>query len=125
MHSAHEKAFDCTDCLACANCCKTTGPLFTAMDIQRLSRRLKLSEADFISTYLRLDADGDRVLQTLPCPFLEADNKCSVYEDRPRACRSFPHTDEKGQAGIMHLTKKNAQVCPAVAHMFKQLADEV
>ena len=33
---AHEEIFACTDCLQCANCCKTTGPLFTSKDVERM-----------------------------------------------------------------------------------------
>ena len=28
IHPLHEEVFECTDCLECANCCKTTSPLF-------------------------------------------------------------------------------------------------
>ena len=37
IHPIHEDVFANTDCLKCANCCKTTGPLFTDKDIQRIS----------------------------------------------------------------------------------------
>ena len=33
MQELHDKEFKKTDCLTCANCCKTTGPLFTLADI--------------------------------------------------------------------------------------------
>ncbi len=29
MQDLHDEEFASTDCLQCANCCKTTGPLFT------------------------------------------------------------------------------------------------
>lgn len=123
INAAHEAAFKCTDCLSCANCCKTTGPLFTRTDIKRLSKRFGMTTAVFEQTYLRRDSDGDLVLQSTPCPFLLDDNKCSVYEDRPRACREYPHTDIPGQSAIKHLTKVNATICPAVAHIFQSLAE--
>jgi len=91
------------------------------MDIGKLSRRLKIAEKDFFNRYLRVDEDGDFVFQSMPCPFLGSDNYCSVYEDRPKACRAFPHTDQKGQMDIMHLTRKNAKICPAVSQIFQQL----
>ena len=37
IHPLHEQAFERIDCLDCANCCKTTGPLFTQADIGRIS----------------------------------------------------------------------------------------
>ena len=67
--------------------------------------------------------DGDLVLQTAPCPFLElADHRCSIYEDRPAACREYPHTDRKHMAAILPLTERNAHVCPAVAEIALRIA---
>ena len=36
FHSNHKKVFDYTNFMQCANCFKTTGPLFTNKDIQRI-----------------------------------------------------------------------------------------
>lgn len=121
INGLHTDVFEETNCLACANCCKTTGPLLTNRDISRLSNRLKLKESEFIDQYLKLDDDNDFVFKSMPCPFLGADNYCFVYEDRPKACREFPHTDQKGQLNIAHLTRKNARICPAVASIFQKL----
>jgi len=117
IHAAHEEAFSEIDCLKCANCCRTTGPLLQVQDITRISKRLKLSENAFIAQYLRVDEDGDYVFKRMPCPFLGTDNYCDIYPDRPRACREFPHTDQPGQLKIAHLTRKNARVCPAVSRI--------
>ncbi len=121
INNLHEEVFEEVDCLKCANCCETTGPLLTSMDIGRLSKNLKIAEKVFVKQFLRTDEDGDFVFKTMPCPFLGEDNYCTVYEDRPKACRAFPHTDQKGQMNIMHLTRKNAKVCPAVSKIFQQL----
>ena len=121
IHPLHDEAFERIDCLACANCCKTTGPLFTRNDIARLARHLDLNQAQFVDQYLRLDEDNDYVLKTVPCAFLGEDNYCSIYEVRPKACREYPHTDRVNQSGILKLTEKNSQICPAVADIFKNL----
>lgn len=34
--------------------------------------------------------------EDMACSFLADDGTCRVYEDRPRACRSFPHRPFKG-----------------------------
>lgn len=117
FHQAHEKAFEYTDCLSCARCCKETGPLFTNKDVDKLAHHLKISPGQLQDTYLRLDEDGDWVLKSTPCPFLMEDNRCSVYEARPRACRMYPHTDHASMSEVLDLTKKNARICPAVAHI--------
>lgn len=125
FHQEHRQAFRKIDCLQCANCCKTTSPIFRDVDIRRLSKRVRLSEAKFIDQYLKMDADGDYVLTTAPCPFLGDDNYCSVYEDRPLACREYPHTDRKNMYQILPLTRKNMEVCPAVSQIMQEIAKKL
>lgn len=125
FQKAHEKVFACIDCLKCANCCKTTGPLFTSSDIKRISSKLKLSEKEFVQKYLRKDEDNDMVLQNVPCTFLGVDNRCSIYEFRPKACREYPHTDQSDQPSIYHLTLKNATVCPAVSDILDHIRAKI
>jgi hypothetical protein len=121
MHGLHEEVFAKTDCLNCANCCKTTGPLWSERDKERVAKHLRLKTGEFETNYLRLDEDGDWVLQQLPCPFLESDNACAIYEIRPKACREYPHTDRAKQAQILDLTAKNALICPAVGEIVARM----
>lgn len=125
FHEAHEQAFCEIDCLKCANCCKTTGPLFTNKDIDRIAKHLRLKPADFIDRYLRIDEDNDYVLQQTPCTFLGADNYCSIYEVRPKACAEYPHTDRTKQQQILNLNLKNTEVCPAVFQIFEEIKKQV
>ena len=121
MVELHEDEFTRTDCLECANCCKTTGPLFTDKDIDRLAKLFKMKQQQFIETYLRIDEENDYVLQSVPCPFLGADNYCSVYDHRPKACREFPHTDRKKFQQISNLTLKNEAICPAAYNIVEEM----
>ncbi len=84
-----------------------------------------MKAAEFEETYLRIDEDGDHVLQTVPCPFLQSDNKCNIYDIRPKACREYPHTDRIKQQQILHLTRKNAAVCPAVYTILEKVEERV
>jgi len=121
FHTVHEEVFAEIDCLTCANCCKTTSPIFYQTDIERVAKALRLKPGDFIEKYLRLDEDHDYVLKSAPCPFLDEENYCKVYEDRPKACREYPHTNRKKMVQIMELTHKNTLVCPAVLEMVERL----
>ena len=121
FHQTHQEVFEETDCLTCANCCKTTSPIFYQTDIERVSKALRMKPGDFISKYLRMDEDQDYVLTSAPCPFLDSDNYCMVYEDRPKACREYPHTNRKKMVQIMELTYKNTLVCPAVLEIVERL----
>jgi Fe-S-cluster containining protein len=121
FHSAHEEVFNTLDCLACANCCKTTSPIFYSTDIERVAKSLRMKPSEFIEKYLRVDEDKDYVLKSSPCPFLADDNYCSVYENRPRACREYPHTNRKKMVQIMELTHKNTLVCPAALEIVERI----
>ncbi len=117
----HDEVFDEIDCLSCANCCKTTGPLYTEKDILRIAKHLRMKPVDFEAKFLRIDEDNDKVLQNLPCYFLGADNECFIYEVRPKACREYPHTDRKKIYQINHLTIKNTQICPAAYEFVERM----
>ena len=117
----HEEAFSKVDCLQCANCCKNFSPRFKTPDIKRLSKLLRMRESDFIETYLKVDEDGDYVANTSPCPFLGADNYCSIYEDRPSDCRRFPYTDEDVIFKRQPLTLKNSTFCPITYFVLEKL----
>jgi hypothetical protein len=70
---------------------------------------------------LRIDEDKDYVLQSVPCTFLGADNYCSIYDVRPKACREFPHTDRKKFQQISHLTMQNVAICPAAFNIVEEM----
>lgn len=121
FHEAHELVFAATDCLACANCCKTTSPIFTRRDIEHLARHFRIRPAEFVDRYLKTDEDADYVLKASPCVFLNDDNTCSVYDDRPQACREYPHTNRRKMSAILDLTYRNTMVCPAVERIVDKI----
>ena len=125
MQEIHEQEFRKTDCLTCANCCKTTGPLFTNKDIERISKHFRMKPSKFIGEYLRIDEDKDHVLQQVPCTFLGEDNYCSIYEVRPKACREYPHTDRKDLHKISGITIKNTSICPAAFNIVEEMKRRV
>lgn len=123
VHQLDEEAFSQIDCLKCANCCKTTSPVFKKRDIERLAKRFKIRPSTFIDRYLVTDEDGEYVLQQVPCPFLGDDNYCTVYKDRPTACASFPHTHRRKFHQLLSVTEKNTTVCPAVFHIVERMKE--
>lgn len=121
VNRLHDEVFKEIDCKTCANCCKTTSPVFKDRDIVNLARHFKLRPSQFTERYLHIDHDGDYVLNTAPCPFLDVDNLCIVYDSRPKACREYPHTDEKVFRKVINITEKNTAVCPAVFDIVEKL----
>lgn len=117
----HEEAFQRIDCLQCANCCKHYSPRFKTPDIKRIAKHLNMRESEFIDRYLKVDEDGDYVVQSTPCPFLGADNRCSIYAVRPSDCVRFPYTDEDVLVRRPALTLKNSTFCPIVYYVLEGL----
>jgi Fe-S-cluster containining protein len=125
LPSLHEEAFKRVDCLTCGNCCKGFSPRFKTPDIKRISKALGLRESVFIENYLTLDNEGDFVSKSTPCPFLGADNFCSIYEDRPSDCKRFPYTDEDVFIKRQAITLKNSSFCPAVFYVLEKLTSQL
>jgi uncharacterized protein len=121
MENFHDEEFEKIDCLECANCCRSISPAMKDSDIRRMASELRINEAELIQRFLLVDEDGDYVFRSSPCPFLEKDNRCSIYDVRPRACREYPHTDRKRFYQILDLTTRNSKVCPAVFNIFEKL----
>lgn len=86
---------------------------------------MKMKEGEFIEKYLVLDSDGDYVVNMKPCPFLGADNYCTIYEVRPSDCQRFPYTDEDVIVKRQALTLKNSSFCPIVYYVLEGLMAEM
>lgn len=121
FRNKHEEVFDEVNCLDCGNCCKTLGPRITDADIRRISKSLKVKPSELTNNYLRMDKDHDYVFKAMPCPFLDTDNYCEIYENRPRACREYPHTDRRRMQQILDITLKNSEICPAVFEIISRI----
>lgn len=114
-----------TNCTSCANCCKVLGPRLTYIDVKRLASSLKTGTSGIFEKYVSTDEDGDYVFKSMPCPFLQEDNHCRVYDARPRACRDYPHTDQKNIGAIMSICLQNTAICPVVFRIFEALGNEL
>jgi Fe-S-cluster containining protein len=113
------------DCTACANCCKTISPRLTRTDIARLAAHLGLPPRAFTAQFLRQAEDGDGwAFGARPCPFL-ANNLCTVYDQRPKDCRSFPHLHKRDFVFRLIQAVQNASLCPIVFNVYEQLKREL
>lgn len=99
LESTAKIQFRCHKGIACFNaCCKNIDITLTPYDVLRLKRRLGLSSGEFLVKYTtpfemgQGDIAGIKMLpaeNTTQCQFM-TDEGCSVYEDRPTACRYYP-----------------------------------
>lgn len=92
--------FACHPGVSCfGDCCGDVNIFLTPKDVLRLKNRLGMTSGEFLEKHTILPGDGNRsmpapVLQMKDdekkrCPFL-GDEGCSVYADRPWACRMYP-----------------------------------
>ena len=99
------------ECEKCGRCCHLGVPLFLP-DLASLNSRVNLSKLrSVVKVYLSpgqeppkgirlfLDSEdsGDGAVDTR-CPFLDENNRCSLYENRPIACRVFPLGQKVGKS---------------------------
>ncbi len=118
----HQEAFSVVDCTKCANCCRTMRVVVTDHDIPRIAAHLGMAPEEFISTYLERDEEqGYYRMRSIPCPFLGADCKCTIYDVRPEKCRGYPFTDKPSFASRTITHANNAVVCPAVFYLVEQM----
>lgn len=112
-----------TDCLTCANCCKTMTPTFTAKDLKRIAPHFGMTIAAFKEKYLYKEkSTGDWMNVKTPCQFLNlSDNKCSIYEIRPEDCAGFPHLSKKKMVDYIHVHKQNISYCPATFKLVEKM----
>ncbi len=113
------------DCTTCANCCKTLQIVIDDHDIARLALHLKLNVAQFTEKYVVREPDGVKLFKSSPCPLLGEDNRCTVYDVRPQACRDFPFLHEKEFSSRSISMIENCATCPIVFNVWNQLKFKV
>lgn len=115
-----------TDCLTCANCCKTMSPTYTTADIKRISAHLEMTPDEFKKKWLRKDRGGDWLNKTEPCQFLNLENNyCAIYEVRPKDCAGFPHHTKRRMVDYMHVYKQNVEYCPATYKLVEKMMEKM
>jgi Fe-S-cluster containining protein len=109
------------ECTSCAHCCKRLQIVVDDRDIRRLADRLKMAVGAFKARYVAVAADKVKHFVSSPCPFLGDDGFCTVYEDRPQACRDFPYLHDAGFRSRSLTMVENVGFCPIVFNVWQEL----
>lgn len=123
---ANELSWAKTDCLDCANCCKTMSPTYSQRDMTRISRHLGMTVKGFKAKWLYKDKTGDWLNKSQPCQFLDLKtNHCGIYEVRPGDCAGFPHHGTKKIKDYGHVYKQNVEFCPATYRLVEFMEEGI
>ncbi len=78
-------------CKKCGWCCKAQNAMLTQDDVRRLCIHFKYSYEELYEKYL----DNNLKIPYLksPCPFLNEENRCTIYHIRPKVCKTYPFID--------------------------------
>jgi Fe-S-cluster containining protein len=121
----HLDVFQVVNCTRCANCCRSLQPVFNDEDIARIAKYRAMTEEEFLGAFLEEAEEGPGYrTRTTPCPFLGPDNKCTVYDVRPKTCRQYPYTDEEDFVLRAMVHANNALICPAVFEIVERMKQE-
>ncbi len=108
------------DCKKCANCCKSLTVAVNHPDMEKLADTKALPMDEFKSQFMNRDLQGQMVFKRRPCPFLKS-NLCSVYENRPSTCRTYPHLENGNFIPRLGNVLSNLKVCPIAYNTFELL----
>lgn len=121
VHHLYQEVSAQIDCTRCGNCCRVIQPNLTSTDIKRLASQLESTIKEFRLRFLQQNNEGEgSVFNVQPCPFLK-NNRCEVYENRPRDCRSYPHLHKREFVFRVNQAFFNCSVCPIVFNVFEGL----
>ncbi len=124
FHSINEDVTFQIDCTECGNCCKGLAPSVDSKDIQRLSKTLNLSESEVKEKYTEKDEFNDMFFKHRPCSFLTG-KLCSIYENRPNDCASYPHLHKDEISSRLWGIIDNYSVCPIVFNVLEIVKQRV
>ena len=106
-------------CTGCGDCC-TGAPGYVWVnqaEVEALARRLEMPVDEFERKFVR-EVGVRRTLKELKnydCVFLDGETrKCTVYEDRPRQCRTWPFWNSNVKSPMAW--EQTCAVCPGSGH---------
>ena len=124
VHRLNKEIESQIDCTQCGNCCINLRPGLNDEEIDTLSKIDNLPREVFIDKYTEEDDfDHTRFLKDIPCKYLQ-NRKCSIIDDRPSDCKSFPHIHKPHFNSRTLGMIEYYGICPIVFNVFERLKAE-
>jgi Fe-S-cluster containining protein len=109
-----QKYFALIDCMQCANCCQLLRVEFKKSELHAIATTLGQS----IEAFQKQSMSEGKVIP--PCPMLNG-KLCSIYENRPDVCRSYPHLEQPEFTSRLIGVIDNVAICPIAFNAFEEL----
>jgi len=115
------------ECTQCGKCC-TGAPGFVWVndeEVKALALRLGVAENEFLRDYTRREGNRRTLIEkpNNDCIFYDAKVGCTVYEQRPRQCRSWPFWDSNLKSE--KAWEKTVEICPGSGEGRLYLIEEI
>lgn len=124
VHALSEEITPLIDCTTCGNCCQQLMINVTGPENEALAGYLNLPVDAFKERYIETSLQGDMVVNTIPCHFLEG-TRCSVYEHRFKECRNFPGLHQPDFTGRLFSTFMHYGRCLIIYNVVERLKEEL
>ena len=109
-----QRYFAFIDCRLCANCCRLLPVEFKKSELLSIAKTLGQSIKAFEKQFM---SEGK---VNPPCPMLDG-KLCSIYENRPEVCRSYPHLEQPHFTSRLMGVIENVAICPIAFNAFEEL----
>lgn len=109
-----QKYFAIIDCTQCANCCRSLQMEFKKSELHAVAKTLGQSIEAFQKQFM---SEGK---VNPPCPMLNG-KLCSIYENRPDVCRSYPHLEQPEFTSRLIGVIDNVAICPIAFNALEEL----
>jgi Fe-S-cluster containining protein len=106
-------------CEMCGRCCHQPSILILPDEVDPIATAAGIPLHDFVSRYLVRTSDGRLLFsKTDPCAFLNKDNRCKIWKDRPEVCRDFPYAVSMFMSRVyIALTDDDADIIELIEYM--------
>ena len=109
-----QKYFALIDCTQCANCCRSLQTEFKKSELHTIAKTLGQSIEAFEKQFMTEGSVNP------PCPMLDG-KLCSIYENRPEVCRSYPHLEQPHFTTRLMGVIDNVAICPIAFNAYEEL----
>jgi Fe-S-cluster containining protein len=106
-------------CEMCGRCCHQPNIIIRPEEIDRVSHAAGVPLYEFVTKYVERTPDGRMLLsKTDPCAFLDKNNRCKIWKDRPEICGDFPYAVSMFISRVyIALTDENADIIELIEYM--------